>query len=197
MNMRQTVHAFVPLLSFTTMLCPYRKRIKAWSALRINFTQPSTTTAPTDMANTGQLFVPDFYTPQPFELLTPEKYEIYTTSSCRRQVDTTKGETPCTPARARDLLTGRIVVPLTQDVKSPIQRSKYPQGTFAPIRFGIQGIDMKTLATGTIGAVVERGRLCGPRDLPFAQYFANVPGFTEVQHITVAVNVRYAFFIIC
>ena len=148
------------------------------------------------MANTGQFLVLDFYTPQPFELLKPEKYEIYTTSACRRQVDTNKGETPCTPARARDLLTGRIAVPLTQDVKSPIQRGRYPQGTFASVSFGIQGIDMKTLATETMGAVVGRGRLCGARDTPFAQYFATVPGFTEVQHITIAVNVRYAFVIV-
>ena len=143
------------------------------------------------MDNTRRILVLDPAAPIPFEVLKPEKYELFITYTCTRQEN---GEMPCLPARARDLSTGRIIVPLQLEGRVPIPQPPYRQGTFAPVDFGPVGIDMRALQTESMNALIERGALHGAEDTPFAQYFCTVPGFAELEYVVIALDVRCASF---
>lgn len=132
---------------------------------------------------------------QPIELLSEGKYTTiaHSAAPCLLGCQQSGTVTPCTCARIRDVLTGRIVVPLVLpggDIMMQMAK-KYPQGTFAPVIFGIQGVDVHSLADPRTSEVdlVAQGRMPHASDTPFAQYL-HMPQFTGVRHITVRINVR-------
>ncbi|EPS93398.1 hypothetical protein FOMPIDRAFT_1056018 [Fomitopsis schrenkii] len=130
---------------------------------------------------------------QPIELLSEGKYTTiaHSAAPCLLGCQQSGTVTPCTCARIRDVLTGRIVVPLVLpggDIMMQMAK-KYPQGTFAPVIFGIQGVDVHSLADPRTSEVdlVAQGRMPHASDTPFAQYL-HMPQFTGVRHITVRIN---------
>ena len=125
----------------------------------------------------------------PFEFLHRHKYELYTKPICQCVVNTEQGETPCTPPRARDLLTGRIVVPLTLPKGQLGLEKQYPQGTLPSVDFGRRGVDIDTLRTTSIDELIASGRIYCASDTPFASFSHAIP------EITVSMTVRQMCFL--
>ena len=92
----------------------------------------------------------------------------------------------CTSPRARDMRTGRLIIPLLFDVGDKAAAVKVPRGTLPSIDFSDSGISLDTFMRGRDAEIIPR--MLDPDGAPFEKYFGR-PEFEGMTRIKVRATV--------